>query len=1322
MDNTTAAALRSFVGMVRTGIAFVSLTQLCLDANALSPMWWADSTTTYIEHTLSQCGNTCFMYANTTINRCQSSCPTCLRACAGSIVRDAVSLAVYDVTPRCQVITGSLVLDALEYLSEADLANVFSSIVSVEGGLVITNNEFLVGLESLRSLHTASFVSIQNNPSLVSAALPSLNATTPIFVTNNPRLCTAAQPLNNGLACGEVSLNVSFILTNLNFTSVSSTAIRSALLARLPLNASLTTIDLLTPNSTFGGLVTLTTRVSASASFLLQSQLANITTLVLPTLPSTSNTSNVTATLTSAPRRFLVPGFGFNTGIALTSAAWASGQYVLSFTPLVTNDTAFYQLQMVALPSAEIVSALMDLLSPTYGVSSYHVLEAYIAMTGWQSFPLGDQTTLALSNCVTLSNATAAAPCLSPGITTAVRVRANVGVNIIDSNDLILTVPDIALLATNLSVLVSGQQALFTWEAPYVSPVLNDSIVSYTVQLSMQQPGNALTASSSDAAFTTELVTLAGNHMQSSANFTFYNLSGCYLSLATAQTECLRPWTTYLVTLRAITTQLSGQPVTIRFVTDPAPPANSPRNITIITVTATSATYSLIVGDYPTAPVTAIRATGFDSRGRSYTIDCLVTSSALDQAQSPGEPFIFIIPDLQPFTAYNFTFAAVTDVGIGGSSTSYAVNTSEGVPLKMALPTIVKNDTTGLYDVTWVEPYPLPGNIIRYDLFRDCGNETINASSIVCSGLDTSCSISEYCAGVSVRAVTSAGEGDYSDAAQPASASGSSSSSVGTGIIVAAIGCAVVAMLIVFAVVRHVGKKKEAGPVSSVFDPGPVDERWEFPRDRLVLGRQLGSGAFGIVYEAIASRLQEFSGQVRVAVKQCGGDNVRTQDKEDFIAEANLMKRFADPWHRNVVRFLGMCTREEPLLIITELMERGDLKSLLRDSRPPYPGAQARLSQAQLVLMMEDVAQGMAFLAERQYVHRDLAARNCLVAADYTVKISDFGLSRFLAEKDYYRKDGEALLPVRWMAPECLYLGKFDTTSDVWSLGIVLWEIITFGNMPYPDLANQEVFDRVLGGYRMEQPNDCPDAIYDMMAQCWRPKPQRPTFFELAERLHDVQVRLAQRRNDSDLACSAAEHSEVDASSVRVNSNATVTTAVSRSAYVPLGSSCPEGNAPRSPISSINDYVSAAPLGSSPSSMTPLQSGPSARPSVPAANDYHQNTPVQSMPPFKSHPAPLPPRDGCVDPTFSSYSPLPIKQQAPPPPGPPPSRGVQNNYQLSAPPLYIHPPSHDQGHSNAPPPPPSSPDQRGRGGSANAYVPVHLQQRDEKMYDPVKYG
>ncbi len=281
----------------------------------------------------------------------------------------------------------------------------------------------------------------------------------------------------------------------------------------------------------------------------------------------------------------------------------------------------------------------------------------------------------------------------------------------------------------------------------------------------------------------------------------------------------------------------------------------------------------------------------------------------------------------------------------------------------------------------------------------------------------------------------------------------------------------------------------------------------EFPRDGIVYIRDLGQGHFGLVVAAEAKGIlpgQESSTVAIKVLKEGASDKV----KVEFFKEASLMQVFDHP---NIVKLLGVCIEQEPLCMIFEFMELGDLNNFLRKNAPTKWGSTpslnrtqqsrlglASLSTQQLVNIAIDVAAGLEYLGLNHYVHRDLATRNCLVGANMRVKISDFGLSQDIYSTDYFRLGDSELLPIRWMPPESIMYAKFTTQSDVWSYGVVLWEIFSFGIQPYFALSNEEVVQFVRDGHVMNCPDGCPQELYDLMMDCWVMDPgERPTAAEV---------------------------------------------------------------------------------------------------------------------------------------------------------------------------------------------------------------------------------
>uniref|UniRef100_A0A3Q3XCZ6 Tyrosine-protein kinase n=1 Tax=Mola mola TaxID=94237 RepID=A0A3Q3XCZ6_MOLML len=254
---------------------------------------------------------------------------------------------------------------------------------------------------------------------------------------------------------------------------------------------------------------------------------------------------------------------------------------------------------------------------------------------------------------------------------------------------------------------------------------------------------------------------------------------------------------------------------------------------------------------------------------------------------------------------------------------------------------------------------------------------------------------------------------------------------------------------------------------------------WLLDITKLQLGENIGEGEFGAVYKG------EYMGQ-KVAVKTIKCDVTA----QAFLQETTVMTKLQ---HKNLVRLLGVIP-QKGLHIVTELMTKGNLVNFLRTRGRSL--VQFHTLQRQ-TYRRKYVCEGMEYLENKKLVHRDLAARNVLISDDNMAKVSDFGLTRV----DFKVSDN-AKLPVKWTAPEALKKEKFSTKSDVWSYGVLLWEIFSYGRQPYPKMSLSEVKERVEGGYRMEAPVDCPPSVYSLMRICWEIEPRRrPTFHKLREKL-----------------------------------------------------------------------------------------------------------------------------------------------------------------------------------------------------------------------------
>lgn len=257
---------------------------------------------------------------------------------------------------------------------------------------------------------------------------------------------------------------------------------------------------------------------------------------------------------------------------------------------------------------------------------------------------------------------------------------------------------------------------------------------------------------------------------------------------------------------------------------------------------------------------------------------------------------------------------------------------------------------------------------------------------------------------------------------------------------------------------------------------------WLLRVDRLTFGEKIGEGEFGDVCKGM------YMGQP-VAIKNIKCDVTAN----NFLAETTTMTQLK---HKNLVNLLGVILHNG-LYLVMELMSKGNLVNYLRSR------GRGNLPSQQLLRFSLDVALGMEYLEEKRLVHRDLAARNILVSENTEATISDFGLSKSkLSPEDLTR------LPIKWTAPEALRHNKFSSRSDVWSFGVLMWEIFSYGRAPYPKMSVREVMEKVQIGYRMEAPEDCQPVVYNLMRSCWEDDPgKRPSFKKMRERLERLMAR-----------------------------------------------------------------------------------------------------------------------------------------------------------------------------------------------------------------------
>ncbi|XP_068164415.1 tyrosine-protein kinase Tec isoform X2 [Antennarius striatus] len=266
---------------------------------------------------------------------------------------------------------------------------------------------------------------------------------------------------------------------------------------------------------------------------------------------------------------------------------------------------------------------------------------------------------------------------------------------------------------------------------------------------------------------------------------------------------------------------------------------------------------------------------------------------------------------------------------------------------------------------------------------------------------------------------------------------------------------------------------------------GFSSEKWEIDPSELTFMKELGSGEFGLV------RLGKWRAEQKVAIKAI---REGAMHEEDFIEEAKVMMRLCHP---KLVQLYGVCLQQRPLLIVAEFMENGCLLNFLRQRG----GA---LKEEWLLSMCQDVCEGMEYLEEHSFIHRDLAARNCLINEHNVVKVSDFGMTRYVLDNQYNSSSG-AKFPVKWSPPEVLHYTKYSSKADVWSFGVVMWEIYSEGRTPFENYTNQDVVKDITRGVRLYRPHRASQPLYAVMYRCWHERPQgRPSFSEVLKEIKQL--------------------------------------------------------------------------------------------------------------------------------------------------------------------------------------------------------------------------
>eukprot|EP00048_Salpingoeca_helianthica_P021013 m.247960 g.247960 ORF g.247960 m.247960 type:complete len:968 (-) comp54906_c0_seq1:54-2957(-) len=451
--------------------------------------------------------------------------------------------------------------------------------------------------------------------------------------------------------------------------------------------------------------------------------------------------------------------------------------------------------------------------------------------------------------------------------------------------------------------------------------------------------------------------------------------------------------------------------------------------------------------------------------------------------------------NLLPNTPYRFVMSQVNSDGRGPPSLPIVLTTAPDIQDPPDPPSFMMSPSSDALWILFLPPSRQFAQVTLYEvLVTYPGGSTQNLSCFPCSrsgdGFYVPMPVPSTTITAKVRVINQRGASLFSNTATftpaPPNTPAAESDSTTTIVLATVIPVVVCALILALLVSYLLRQRREHHFLVN------LDQKWHLPPDSVILQNQIGAGAFCNVFRACYRATP--TSMVVVAAKMCAGAT-SLAEQQTFLMEADIMARVSEPGHPNVVRLIGVVFATQPFVLVMEHCARGCLRAFLVANRLHRES----FDPVRLFSYTLGITSGMAYLASRHVVHRDLALRNILLADDDTAKVSDFGISRV---GTYESKHDDSLLPIRWMAPESLVSGNFNEMSDVFSFGIVLWEVYTFGMTPYSTMTHHEVLQRVLSGYRMPLPDDCPPAIRSLVQRCWSDK--RPSFAKALEFLQAV--------------------------------------------------------------------------------------------------------------------------------------------------------------------------------------------------------------------------